>query len=181
MLGVSLAGTFHNFIWYSVAVLDIIPQNRLMSFVLEAVRRNTGKITATILLLLLALYFYALVTYLVWPSQVTTRFINLQFTMEFCYSSFARKAVTISNSSRCSLTSAVVLHMLFDSTFAVLSDLLTVTILSFSCMMYMSDTEYYTRRSVHYADRAYACLPLLLLPTALNVLHSTVRVCEHSQ
>jgi hypothetical protein len=77
MLGVSLAGTFHNFIWYSVAVLDIIPQNRLMSFVLEAVKRNTGKITVTIILLLLALYFYAIVTYLVWPDQVTCRDLQL--------------------------------------------------------------------------------------------------------
>ncbi|KAG5188285.1 hypothetical protein JKP88DRAFT_304976 [Tribonema minus] len=69
MLGVSLAGALHTLVWYSVAVLDVVPQSRIMTFVLDAVRRNTGKIAVTVLLLLMSLYFYAIVSWLVWPGQ----------------------------------------------------------------------------------------------------------------
>ncbi|CAM9561599.1 unnamed protein product, partial [Phaeothamnion confervicola] len=53
----------------SVHVLDLIPQIRLMGFLVDAVMRNAGKIMVTVLLLLVALYLYAVVTYLAWHDQ----------------------------------------------------------------------------------------------------------------
>jgi ABC-type enterochelin transport system permease subunit len=70
MLGVSLAGALHALVWYSVALLDVVPQSRVMAFVLGAVQRNVSKILVTVLLLLLCLYFYAIISWLVWPGQV---------------------------------------------------------------------------------------------------------------
>lgn len=50
--------------------VDVIPQIRLMKFLLEALTRNSHKIWLTVLLTLTMLYVFSTISYLVFQNQV---------------------------------------------------------------------------------------------------------------
>lgn len=53
--------------------MDVIPQIRLMAFLLEAVTRNSHKIWLTVLLTLTMLYVFSTIAYLVFHNEVRLR------------------------------------------------------------------------------------------------------------
>lgn len=53
--------------------MDVIPQIRLMKFLLEALTRNSHKIWLTVLLCLVVLYVFSTISYLVFQNQVSSR------------------------------------------------------------------------------------------------------------
>lgn len=65
----SLLGFFVSTNWYAPPLLDLIPQIRLMSFLLEAIRRNIGRIFYTLLLAIILLYMYSVVTIAFFKNQ----------------------------------------------------------------------------------------------------------------
>lgn len=55
--------------WYAPILLDVIPQIRLMSFLLDAITRNIGRIFFTLLLAIVFLYLYAIISYIFFRDQ----------------------------------------------------------------------------------------------------------------
>ena len=49
--------------------MDLIPQIRLMSFLLDAIARNTSRIFYTLLLAIILLYLYSVITIVFFPNQ----------------------------------------------------------------------------------------------------------------
>jgi hypothetical protein len=66
---VSLLGFYVSSYWYAPPLLDLIPQIRLMSFLLEAIRRNIGRMFYTFLLAVILLYMYSVVTVAFFKNQ----------------------------------------------------------------------------------------------------------------
>lgn len=54
---------------YAFCVVDVIPQIRLMKFLLEAITRNSHKIWLTVLLCLVVLYVFSTISYLVFRDE----------------------------------------------------------------------------------------------------------------
>lgn len=69
MISLSLLGFFVSPYWYAPPLLDLIPQVRLMSFLLEAIRRNVGRIFYTLLLAIILLYMYSVITIAFFKNQ----------------------------------------------------------------------------------------------------------------
>ncbi|CAE7654728.1 Itpr2 [Symbiodinium microadriaticum] len=69
LCGFSVLGFFVSPHWYAPALLDIIPQIRLMSFLIEAITRNTSRIFYTLLLAIVLLYLYSVITIVFFKNQ----------------------------------------------------------------------------------------------------------------
>jgi len=54
---------------YPFCVVDVIPQIRLMKFLLEAITRNSHKIWLTVLLCMVVLYVFSTISYMVFQNQ----------------------------------------------------------------------------------------------------------------
>jgi hypothetical protein len=65
----SCLGLYSSPSWYAPLLLDLIPQVRLMSFLLDAISRNTGRMGYTLLLAVLLLYMYSVLTIAFFPNQ----------------------------------------------------------------------------------------------------------------
>jgi hypothetical protein len=69
LCGFSALGMYISTYWYAPAILDIIPQIRLMSFLIEAITRNTSRIAYTLLLAIVLLYLYSVITIVFFQNQ----------------------------------------------------------------------------------------------------------------
>jgi len=68
MMFFSLMGMFDH-LWYAFAVMDVVFQIRMMSFLLESITRNLTKLTLTILLSFVVLYIISLVAYILFTDE----------------------------------------------------------------------------------------------------------------
>ena len=59
MLGLSVLALFFDKLWYSLCLLEIVPQFKMMLFLVESVYRNLTKICFAILMALILLYLFA--------------------------------------------------------------------------------------------------------------------------
>ena len=71
LFGFSALGIFYYLGWYVPCVLDVIPQIKYMTFLVDAIKANVLKICLTIFFCLILLYVYAVVTFLFMPNQVS--------------------------------------------------------------------------------------------------------------
>jgi len=69
LLTLSLLGFFSHRLWYAACVIDIIPQIRMMEFLLESISRNISKLFLTVLLGVIMLYIFSTVTYLLYADE----------------------------------------------------------------------------------------------------------------
>lgn len=69
LCGFSLLALFFDPFWYAVVLLDVVPQIALMSFLVEAITRNTKKILYTLLLAAVFLYLFAVANVVFIPNQ----------------------------------------------------------------------------------------------------------------
>ncbi len=62
-------GLFVNPFFYAIVLLDIIPEVKIMSFILTAIRRNYLHLIYTVVLAIVFMYLVAVFVYLVVPNQ----------------------------------------------------------------------------------------------------------------
>ena len=70
MLACSFLGLFWS-AYYSLCLLDVIPQLRYMSFLGTAISRNVGRIGLTLLLTIVILYLCAVFAVIFMPDEVS--------------------------------------------------------------------------------------------------------------
>ena len=69
LMGFSACGILINPYFFAPILLDVINQVRLMSFLLEAITRNLGRIAYTLLLAIIFLYLFAVITIVTFKNQ----------------------------------------------------------------------------------------------------------------
>ena len=65
----SLLALFVNKYWFAPCLLEVVPQFRLMSFLVESVYRNLSKIFFSILMAYILLYLFSVVSFVFMKNQ----------------------------------------------------------------------------------------------------------------